>query len=331
MTPFIEKYFTPQVISDITKSFGIEFSDLKLLRDNVNLIYAYRKSGSKFILRITHSSVQKLEELQSEVDWLHFLQKNDANVSAPIESLNGNLIEVIKSEDTYFTVTVYTEAKGKKIDRFNWNEPVFKEIGRVTGQLHRITKDYKPGSHVIPRSDFVEPEVARVMSHKEVHDEQFTARMLKLVDTLSYLPRTREHYGLIHNDINRGNMFIHNGRICLFDTADCAYSWFVADIALTLLYVVQYFQNDPNGKLTGHIRYFMDYYWEGYQSENKIADEDLKGIPLIMTLRSIFIYDHLCTIWKDKKLNHAQQNFFNILHSFSHETFDFIGMELIKP
>ncbi len=331
MTPFIEKYFTPQVISDITKSFGIKFSDLQLLRDNVNLIYAYRKSGNKFILRITHSSVQKLEELQSEVDWLHFLQQNDANVSAPIESLNGNLIEVANSGDTYFTATVYTEAKGKKIDRFNWNEPVFKEIGRVTGQLHRITKDYKPGNHVIPRSDLVETEVARVMSHKEMHDEQFTARMLKLVDTLSYLPRTRDHYGLIHNDINRGNMFIHNGRICLFDTADCAYSWFVADIALTLLYVVQYFQNDPNGKLTGHIRYFMDYYWEGYQSENKIADEDLKGIPLIMTLRSIFIYDHLCTIWKDKKLNHAQQNFFNILHSFSHETFDFIGMELIKP
>lgn len=331
MTPFIEKYFTPQVISDITKSFGIKFSDLKLLRDNVNLIYAYRKSGNKFILRITHSSVQKLEELQSEVDWLHFLQQNDANVSAPIEALNGNLIEVVNSGDTYFTATAYTEAKGKKIDRFNWNEPVFKEIGRVTGQLHRITKDYKPGNHVIPRSDLVETEVARVMSHKEMHDEQFIARMLSLVDTLSYLPRTRDHYGLIHNDINRGNMFIHNGRICLFDTADCAYSWFVADIALTLLYVVQYFQNDPNGKLTGHIRYFMDYYWEGYQSENKIADEDLKGIPLIMTLRSIFIYDHLCTIWKDKKLNHAQQNFFNILHSFSHETFDFIGMELIKP
>lgn len=331
MTPFIEKYFTPQVISDITKSFGIKFSDLKLLRDNVNLIYAYRKSGSKFILRITHSSVQKLEELQSEVDWLHFLQKNDANVSAPIESLNGNLIEVVNSGDTYFTATAYTEAKGKKIDRFNWNEPVFKEIGRVTGQLHRITKDYKPGNHVIPRSDLVETEVARVMSHKEMHDEQFTARMLKLVNTLSYLPRTRDHYGLIHNDINRGNMFIHNGHICLFDTADCAYSWFVADIALTLLYVVQYFQNDPNGKLTGHIRYFMDYYWEGYQSENKIAEEDLSAIPAIMTLRSIFIYDHLCTIWKDKKLNHAQQKFFNILHSFSHETFDFIGMELIKP
>lgn len=331
MTPFIEKYYTPQVIAEITKAFGVSFSDLKLLRGNVNLIYAFRKNGKNYILRITHSSVQKVEELLSEVDWLHYVQQQGANVSAPIESLNGNLIEIIKSEDTYFTATAYTEAKGKKIDRFNWNETVFKEIGRVTGQLHRITKDYKPGSHVFPRSDFVEPEVARVMSHKEIHDEQLIARMHKLVDTLKGIPKTRDHYGLIHNDINRGNMFIHNGQICLFDTADCAYSWFVADIALTLLYVVQYFQNDPNGKLTAHIRYFMDYYWEGYQSENKIVEEDLKGIPLIMTLRSIFIYDHLCTIWKNKKLNHAQQNFFNILHSFSHETFDFIGMELIRP
>lgn len=331
MTPYIEKYFTTEVFAEITRAFGVKPSDLKLIRDNVNLIYAFTKNRERFILRITHSSVQTIEELLSEVDWLHFLKQNGANISAPVESLNGKLIEKIISGNTYFTAAAYSEALGRKIDRYNWNEITFQEIGRATGQLHRLTKKYTPSENVQLRPDYIQTETAKVLAHKANHNEKMIAEMQKLVNKLELLPKTKDNYGLIHNDINRGNMFIHKGRICLFDTADCAYSWFVADVALTLLYVIQYFEFNPDGKLHGHIRYFMDYYWKGYLPENTLTDADIKAIPDIMTLRAIFIYDHLKNIWGNKELNHVQKNFYSLLSAFSHEMFDFVSMELIRP
>ncbi|MBS1764896.1 MAG: phosphotransferase [Bacteroidetes bacterium] len=331
MNPFIEKYYTPKVVEQIAIAFGISANDLKLLRSNIDVIYTYSKDRKKYILRVTHSSVQTVEKLLSEVDWLHYLQQNGANVSAPIESANGNLIEVINTGDTYFTAAAYTEAPGNKIDMYNWNEPVFQEIGRVTGQLHRLTKHYVPGKNVVPRTDYIQTEVASVLANQVNHDKRVIAEMQMIVNRLDGLPKTTNNYGLIHNDINRGNMFIKNGTICLFDTADCAYSWFVTDIALTLLYVVQYFEFNPNGKLPGHIRYFMDYYWAGYLQENTLTQTDLNAIPDIMTMRAIFILNHLKLIWTGKQLNHVQKNFYNLISSFSLETFDFISMELINP
>ncbi|MBK7855100.1 MAG: hypothetical protein IPJ79_09500 [Bacteroidetes bacterium] len=42
-------------------------------------------------------------------------------------------------------------------------------------------------------------------------------------------------------------MFINKGKKCLFDSADCAYSWFLTDIAFILLYcIINFDNNQPN-------------------------------------------------------------------------------------
>ncbi|MCC6383980.1 MAG: phosphotransferase [Bacteroidia bacterium] len=331
MSQLIDRYYTPAVLSEITKRYGTDLHNLKLLRKNVNIIYSFRQGFKSFILRITHSSEQTKEVLLSEIDWLSYLHQHGADVSTPVESLNHNLIEVVESGDTYFTVVKFSKAPGHKLDQFHWDKPVFKEIGRVTGRLHRLTKQYVPGKGVIPRQDLLEIEVKKVLVHADNHSAEFISEMLRLVGKLEQLPKTKNDYGLIHNDINRGNMFIHKGRICLFDTADCAYSWFVSDIALTLFYAVLYFDVRPEGRHAAYIRFFMNHFWEGYLQENQLPAADLHAISDLMTLRAIFLCDYIKSIYSGKQLNQAEKKFYEQLMTFSYEGFGFLGFEFICP
>lgn len=331
MNKNIEPYFTPEVISSIAKLYGTNPENLKVLRDNVNIIYAYKQDANDFILRVTHSSVQTREVVLSEVDWLHFLSKGGVNMALPVESEKGNLLEVVESRDTYFTITKFTKAKGRKITNFNWTAPVFTETGRLTGRIHKLTKEYVPGKNIVKRLDCIDVDAKRTEINSIKRNDPILSSLNALLEKLSNIPRTKNSYGLLHNDINRGNMFIDKGKLCLFDTADCAYSWFVTDIALTLFYAIQYFYSNPSGSLQGHIRYFMTHYWEGYMSENKISEKEIEYIPDLMTLKSIFIYDHLSEMWDVNNLNHVQKNFYDQIYTFSHETFDFVNINLIKP
>jgi Ser/Thr protein kinase RdoA (MazF antagonist) len=331
MNKIVQQYFNSDIKNQIAKLYGINPNDLTVLRDNLNIIYSFKQDGKHYILRVTHSSIQKSEELFSEIDWLHYLEKGGVNVACPQPSVNGKLLEVIPADDTYFSVSKFNKAPGNKITQLNWTAPVFKEVGRLTGQLHKLTKDYIPSKDVVLRGDCIATDAQRVLAHQNNHEPFLINELNRLLAKVQQLPKTKSNYGLIHNDINRGNMFLYKGQVYLFDTADCAYSWFATDVALTLFYALQYHFSNPHGSLTAHIRYFMSNYWEGYVTENELSETDIKAIPAIMSLKAIFLFDHLQFVWDIKNLNHVQKNFYEQMFTFSHEMFDFINFELIKP
>ncbi len=330
MDKIVAKYFSQEVAQKAAALYETDFSKLKLLRDNVSIIYGFKQNGKEYILRIIHSSTDSKEKILSEVDWLNFLEKGGANIAMPVLSANGNLLEIIPSADTYFTAVKFNKAPGEKVDQKNWKPEVFKETGRVTGKIHHLTKEYAPGKNVLRKQDCIDVDAARAEKffagkHPEVLD-----KLHKILEKLNKLPRDKDSYGLVHNDINRGNMFIDKGRICLFDSADCAYTWFVTDIALTLFYAVQYKMQEPQN-LIPHIGEFMSNYWSGYLTENKIPEGQLEYIPALMTLKAIFVYNHLLEIWDVNNLDHVQKNYYEKIYTFSHEGFDFINVNLIKP
>lgn len=330
MDKIVAQYFSDEIANQAAAFFGAEFSKLKLLRDNVSIIYGFKQNGKEYILRIVHSSTEGKEKILSEVDWLHFLNAGGVNMSTPVESVNGNLMEVIPAGNTYFTAVKFNKAPGKKVSQFNWTPTVFRETGKVTGRIHRLTKEYVPAPDIIRRHDCIETDVKRAEKFFAGKHDDMLAKLNALMNKINLLPRDKESYGLVHNDINRGNMFIDKGKICLFDSADCAYTWFVTDIALTLFYAVQYKLSDPKN-LIPHIGEFMANYWQGYLSENKIRENEIELIPSLMTLKAIFVYNHLLDLWDVNNLNHVQKNFFDQIYTFSHEGFDFINVNLIKP
>jgi len=58
--------------------------------------------------------------------------------------------------------------------------------------------------------------------------------MEKLLARFSHNTPTVESYGLVHCDVNPTNFYVNDGQITLFDFDDCAYNWFINDIAVAL-------------------------------------------------------------------------------------------------
>lgn len=56
----------------------------------------------------------------------------------------------------------------------------------------------------------------------------------QLLNTVKQLPSTSDSFGVVHNDIHRGNFMVENGRLTLFDCEDACYTWFVNDISCPL-------------------------------------------------------------------------------------------------
>ena len=91
MNEFVRAAFSKEVVSEAARLYNIKFSDLTLLRDNVNIIYRFREGDKEFILRLTHSSHQCFDTVNSEIYWINFLHENKIPVSNPLPSANNNL------------------------------------------------------------------------------------------------------------------------------------------------------------------------------------------------------------------------------------------------
>ncbi len=108
----------------------------------------------------------------------------------------------------------------------------------------------------------------------------------ELYGYLTALPKNIDSYGLIHQDAHGGNFFVDaSGKITLFDFDDCAYSWYMNDIAIVLFYAALG-QQDPSAFTAS----FMQQFLGGYIRENEVDTAWLEEIPYFLKLREIDLY-----------------------------------------
>lgn len=326
----IAAHYNAGILQEIARRYGIHPRQLKLLRQQIDLIFTCSNRGEDSVFKVAHSSKQTSDKIFSEVHWLDHLRKNNVNIAFPLQSENGKLMEVIPAGDTYFTVVKYSKAEGRQVTFRDWNDSFFEELGRLTGRLHNATKSYVPETGIVLRDDCVVTDAERVRKNIVAGSELINA-MDKLLQRVNAIPRDKNSYGLLHNDINDGNMFLNKGKICLFDSADCAYSWFVTDIAVILLYAIINFDNNlPNQRLTMLVRNFMTHFWKGYLEYNQLSQNEVALIPDIMHLKSIFAFDHIQKVYaRIAQLNHVQEKYKGQLQSFWVESFSFLNINLI--
>ena len=125
--------------------FNIEVEKAKLIRSNKNLIY---DCGDK-ILRISPSNIRSKTEIEAEISWLIFLAENKLPVVNVIQPSSKNSFEVIGNQDNYNTVVCFNKIVGDRISKPYWNNKHFKRLGKLTGILHRVGKQYKQKEHLV--------------------------------------------------------------------------------------------------------------------------------------------------------------------------------------
>ena len=129
-------------------------------------------------------------------------------------------------------------------------------------------------------------DILRDIAERYGYEEYETPQIEPIEVYEDNLPKSRETYGLIHQDAHAGNFFLdEKGEITFFDFDDCAYSWFMNDIAIVLFYLV--LGEEDQATFT---REFMTNFLRGYREENQLGERWLREIPSFLKLREIDLY-----------------------------------------
>lgn len=183
MESHIRLLFNQDVLKEAGKKFGVKLEELYEVGGFENFIYGYKKGGDEFILRISHSSHRTFDQLLSELDFVHFLAENHANVSIPVQSVDHHLIEKVELKDSYFTVSSYIKALGERPSKDYFDDTFFYNYGKTIGQFHRLTKKYQPSNGVIKRFKWDEdPLFINARSYLPDSDEIIYTRFVELIE-----------------------------------------------------------------------------------------------------------------------------------------------------
>jgi len=283
----IKKRFNKSILEKALDCYLILPEQAQPLDGFESFIFEFERDEGPGILRISHSIRRSMELIRGELDWVNYLFNGGASVACPIPSKSGEWVEIIDDgAGGSFLAAAFERAEGESHRGKGWSPELLLNYGRLIGQLHRMSRDYKPQQVSWKRPQWDDPVMLEIDQYLPEEDQQVMRIYVELRDYLRDLPRDIASYGLIHQDAHQGNFFVtESGKITLFDFDDCVYSWFVNDIALVLFYAAMG-QEDQAAFVTEFLTGFLP----GYFREHQLDPIWFKKIPNFLKLREIDLY-----------------------------------------
>jgi len=207
-------------------------------------VYEFDDRGLTYVLRITPPNADiDLAAMKSIHEWLAFLAAHGGPVPRPLRSRDGNLIEVVPVGDQIYLAGAAEKAPGVLAEGMapqDWSDDLFQALGRTVGQCHRIAQHYQPAT-ALKRPDWdqqwfwIDP-----LNHMATAAPWLLEKRSEILKVFQALPKDPSGYGLTHQDLHFGNFFIDaaSQQVTLFDFDDCAYGWFIMDIAMLVFDVL---------------------------------------------------------------------------------------------
>ena len=283
----IKDRYNQAILEEAMRLYGIEVGRIHLLDGFESFIYEFETGDCAYILRVAHSIRRNVNLIHGEVDWINYLSAGGAPVAKAIRSDLGRLVEVVDDGvGGQFLLTSFIKARGETPTKENMTPNFFENYGRLLGRMHSLSKRYRLRNIEWRRPRWNDPIMLEVEKYLPESDTLIGQRFRELMDHLHKLPKDKDSYGLIHQDAHAGNLFVDKaGAITLFDFDDCAYSWFMNDIAIVLFYAAMWEE-----EAGGFTEEFMRSFLQGYMSENRLDPGWLKEIPYFLKLREIDLY-----------------------------------------
>ena len=285
----MRKTRTTHLISQVAALYPFDADTIRLIsstRYSPNDIYLFTKDNKKYILRIATHNEDNLFKTTGEMEWLAFLHNHGIPVSMPLPMKGGKLVVSIQDNKKYHTVCAFEKAKGKhceKDDPKTWNNEVIENWGYVMGSMHRETKEFQVSDKRFMRgifdgrdidgSDILEKTFSQIPAVQEYAED--------LIPMLLALPRTKDTWGLIHNDLHQNNFLVRNNKIHVFDFDDSIYGYFALDIGIALLHALHNAVDKSDAEKI--ILKFM----QGYKKANKLDKQSLKSILSFIKYRQL--------------------------------------------
>jgi len=294
MLRIVAEAYNEAIFTEAIHLFGLTKDQLTLIDSNTDIVYEFNLRDRAYILKLIHISQSTHNYVRGEVDWVNYLARHEIPVSSPVPSKNGNLVEVVEAESSYFTVVAYEKARGKHLgyEEDQTNSQLFQTCGWVVGRMHALAKGYTPSNPAYKRREWHEgvnregssPDLAIVYAIQN-----------RLIEHLHTLPQDRDSYGLIHGDFHSYNFNVHDQGITVFDFTECNYSWFVYELGIVLYHVLDL----PylGGNYEGFGWFFMKHFMPAYNRENRLDPFWVGEMDTFLKLREITTYNYIYTNW----------------------------------
>merc|ERR1711879_590078 len=105
-------------IEQAANLYNVPFESIKYLGGFENFIYEFKKDKIDYILRFVHSDHHDYNLVLGEIEFVDYLDKNNASVSAVIHSNNDKVVEkIIINETDYFSVSVFVKGMGDRLGK----------------------------------------------------------------------------------------------------------------------------------------------------------------------------------------------------------------------
>jgi len=289
MKPEILAQCNDAILTEAATRFGIDRSSLGPIKGFENCVCECMRHGQPAILRLSHSTHRSKSAIEAELEWVDYLAGHGLSVCRPLRSRHDRLVEPIELDRAGFSVVAFERAAGRGVPRDNQTSAMAVNRGRLLGQIHKLTKDFKPRNDTVKRNHWYDdPDFANYRSILNPADQDVMQRFAELIEELKSLQVERDTYGLIHTDAHTSNMFFDGDRPTLFDFDDCGYDYFISDIAIALFYTILFLPDDWNRE--EYARQFLRDILAGYREQNTLDDRWLEIIPKILKRREIILY-----------------------------------------
>lgn len=254
-----------------------------------------RLDGGLAGLRLHRPGYHDEQALRSEMLWLSALHRAGLSVPEPIATIDGDLIVRVDIDETlvqHADLLNWLPGKplgesGKPLEHgLQEQKDLFFQLGALLARLHAASDAWTlPPDFSRPAWNAEgllgdAPVWGRFWDCEGLTQEQhreLSALRERLSGALQRLEGRSADYGLIHADLVRENILVHDGKVSLIDFDDAGFGWRMFDIATALL----------KNRREPHFEDIRESLIAGYRSERTLPQSELDMLPLFLTLRSL--------------------------------------------
>jgi len=232
-------------VINVSDAWGGLKAKPKLVKNRENIVLDVTlNSGQRAAFRFHRPGYQSSQAIKSELMWMEALTKQNFPCPSPIRALNKDLIVETKGLRTASIIkwVKATELK-EKIVTADENEliSIFKNLGKITAELHNITDGINTNSFVRHKWDEEEffsdnPAWGRYWENPSLskQESEFIYKIKnKLRKTLGKIHNGDK--GLIHADLLEENILVDTQKMWIIDFDDCGFGFREYDLATILI------------------------------------------------------------------------------------------------
>ncbi|ADV67793.1 phosphotransferase enzyme family protein [Deinococcus maricopensis] len=266
--------------------------NVRLVNAGVNHVYAGEDTTGSVYVRFTHARLRDEAFLSPPVAYLRHAFERGAPVNAPLPSVAGAFVEVVRQGPDVFLASAVRGVPGVRLSAVPPTPEGYRAFGRALGELHAATRDFRPARGT---PHMLEPSLPGVFptwrwfwsraradaARDPVIGAAFEA-LTPFVHAVGGLPTSWPDapelpggWGLTHGDARPGNALWHAGRVALIDFDEPVHGPLANDLARALLDLPPHTWRTLRGPLL-----------DGYRSFAPLTEAWAARLPRLMAART---------------------------------------------